>query len=193
MKSFMIKRWNFRKNRAAFFETGHSEAGKRGESGILSSNTTFTTFTSFRSPPAKKSWVKLSYFLCEGHFPSRRLTWVFHLTLKLAATPPQKSWKPCASWSPVLRMTRQVSIDVALFVGVAETKDVSMVAATLQPMPVKAVAAWRIFGGGSGETFLDEKSKMSAWRRVVIIAMYFLTVVLVSSKWEHRQDVHLML
>jgi hypothetical protein len=81
----------------------------------------------------------------------------------------------------------------ALFVGVAETKDVSMVAATLQPMPVKAVAAWRIFGGGSGETFLGEKSEMSAWRRVVIIAMYFLTVVLVSSKWEHRQDVHLML
>jgi hypothetical protein len=90
-------------------------------------------------------------------------------------------------------MTRQVSIDVALFVGVAETKNVSMVAATLQPMPVKAVAAWRIFGGGSGETFLGEKSEMSAWRRVVIIAMYFLTVVLVSSKWEHRQDVHLML
>ena len=73
-------------------------------------------------------------------------------------------------------MTRQVSIDVALFVGVAETKNVSMVAATLQPMPVKAVAAWRIFGGGSGETFLDERSEMSAWRRVVIIAMYFFTV-----------------
>jgi hypothetical protein len=55
-------------------------------------------------------------------------------------------------------MTRQVSIDVALFVGVAETKNVSMVAATLQPMPVKAVAAWRIFGGGSGETFFGRKN-----------------------------------
>ena len=56
------------------------------------------------------------------------------------------------------------------------TKNVPMVAATLQPMPVKAVAAWRIFGGGSGETFLGERSEISAWRRVVIIAMYFFTV-----------------
>jgi hypothetical protein len=62
---------------------------------------------------------------------------------------------------------------VALFVGVAETKDVSMVAATLQPMPVMPVAAWRIFGGGSGETFLGERSEMSAWRRVVIIDICF--------------------
>ena len=67
--------------------------------------------------------------------------------------------KLCASWSPVLRMMWHGSIDVALFVGVAETKNAPMVAATLQPMPVKAVAAWRIFGGGSGETFLDGKMK----------------------------------
>jgi len=63
-----------------------------------------------------------------------------------------------------------------LFVGVAETKNAPMVAATLQPTPVKAVAAWRIFWGGSGETFLGERSEISAWRRVVIIDMYFLTV-----------------
>ena len=77
----------------------------------------------------------------------------FTSSFKLAATPPQKSWKPCASWSPVLRMMWHGSIDVALFVGVAETKNVPMVAATLQPMPVKAVAAWRIFWGRVGETF----------------------------------------
>ena len=72
-------------------------------------------------------------------------------------------------------MTRHGSIDVALFVGVAETKNVSIVAATLQPTPVKAVAAWRIFWGRVGETFWA-KNEISAWRRVVIIAMYFFTV-----------------
>jgi hypothetical protein len=73
-------------------------------------------------------------------------------------------------------------------------KNAPMVAATLQPMPVKAVAAWRIFGGGSGETFLDEKSEMSAWRRVGIIDMYFLTVASVSSKQKTQPfDHHLLL
>jgi hypothetical protein len=109
MKSFMIKRWNFRKNRAAFFETGHSEAGKRGESGILSSNTTFTTFTSFRSPPAKKSWVKLSYFLCEGHFSSRGLTWVFQPLSQNCRNAATNIPKPCASRSPVLRIKNQLT------------------------------------------------------------------------------------
>jgi hypothetical protein len=64
-------------------------------------------------------------------------------------------------------------------------KNVPMIAATLQPMPVKTVAAWRIFWGGSGETFLGERSEMSAWRRVVIIDMYFLTEPEVYPKKNH--------
>ena len=41
---------------------------------------------------------------------------------------------------------------------------------------------------------MDENSEMSAWRRVGIIAMYFLTVALVSSKQKTQPfDHHLML
>ena len=56
-------------------------------------------------------------------------------------------------------MTRHGSMDVALFVGVAETKNVPMIAATLQPMPVRAVAAWRIFWGRVGEAFWTKNLK----------------------------------
>ena len=74
---------------------------------------------------SKKSWVKLSHFCVSDHI----LRWFIprHSALfgcfwnstplsqncRNAAT---KIPKPCASWSPVLRMTRHGSIDVALFV-----------------------------------------------------------------------------
>ena len=78
----------------------------------------------------------------------------FHLiSLKLAATTPQKSLSyalhglRCCGWRDTVRsMWRFLS-------AWRKHKNVPMVAATLQPMPVKAVAAWRIFWGRVGETF----------------------------------------
>ena len=84
----------------------------------------------------------------------------FHLiSLKIAATPPQKSLSYalhgllCCGWCDTVKsMWRFLS-------AWRKHKNVPMVAATLQPTPVKAVAAWRIFWGRVGETFLDGKMK----------------------------------
>ena len=52
------------KNRAAFFEVGHSEGVESGESGIQSSNTAFTAFP-FLVTPREKIRGLIKSFLCE--------------------------------------------------------------------------------------------------------------------------------
>ena len=107
-------------------------------------------------------------------------------SLKIAATPPQKCWKSYASWSPVLRMTRHVSIDVAPFCRRGgNTKMPQWLPQRCSPCQSRPLRRGGFLGEGQGETFLGERSEMSAWRRVVIIAMYFLTEPEVYPKKNH--------
>ncbi len=52
------------KNRAAYFEAGHFEGGKSGESGIYNSNTTFAAFP-FLDTAHEEIRGLIKSFLCE--------------------------------------------------------------------------------------------------------------------------------
>ena len=118
----------------------------------------------------------------------------FHLiSLKLAATTPQKSLSHalhgllCCGWCDTVRsMWRFLS-------AWRKQKMPQWLPQRCSPCQSRPLRRGGFLGEGRGN-FLGERSEISAWRRVVIIAMYFFTVAWVSSKQKTQPfDHHLML